>query len=120
MESSAPSVGLFKVRNEPYLLASCSVHVVSHAEVTESQEWVIPAMKQSFVTGAATPAGRCHTWMRSPISRPRTCGHRLTGSAWGSTCSDVNRSSPPLDTYSTHCAHISVVASSCRIRSERA
>ena len=113
-------MGLSRVRNDPYLLASWSVHVVSHLEFTESHAWVIPAMKQSLTTGEVSDAGRCVTWMRSPISRPRTCGHRLYTSASGSTCSDSKRSSPDLAMYSTHCAHSFAVVSSCRIRSLRA
>ena len=75
-------------------------------------------MKQSLLN-AATLAGRCQIWIRSPISLDKTCGHKFSGSACGSTASVSNRSGLSFATYSTHCAQFSASESFCRIRSER-
>ena len=113
-----PRTGSSRTRNDPYLEASCSAQVVSHADDTESHWWVMPVMKQSLLN-AATFAGRCQIWMWSPISRLRHCGHRLPGSACGSTARISNRSGVSFATYSTHCAQFSASESFCRIRSLR-
>jgi hypothetical protein len=105
-----------RVKKLPYLVASRSPHSVTHPSTVAV--CVMLLMKQSLEMGA-WPGGRRHTWIRSPSSRPRTWGNRLSGSVPGCTVMESNRASSSLDTYSTQLAQLSASVSFCRIRSLR-
>ncbi len=110
-------MALPRAKKLPYFEASRRPHVVIQESTVIS--WLMDEMKQSREIGAM-PGGCRHTWIRSPISRPSTCGNKVPGAASAWTVSESNRASSPLLTDRTYCAQFAASASDCRSRSPRA
>src|SRR5260370_33249280 len=84
-----PLTGSAMMNGCGYLVTSCRIQVVSHAE--SLNWWLMPRMNTSRVMGSPPPGGRRVMGIRAPIPRSRTWGNRPAGWAVGVAGRDADR-----------------------------